>query len=121
MFRPRTTIQINLWSIIAIIILGTVISTIAYYSVAALKTKFFWWKQIVVGFIKVILPLVILYAITSWLATNVAVLKEVLLITIGFEAIAIIVNPFPQWCFENNVEGLVEISDRIFNRNAEGE
>lgn len=30
--------------------------------------------------------------------------------------IAIVINPFPKWCFDNNVEGLVEIGDRIFHR-----
>ncbi len=87
-----------------------------YYCIASLKTKYFWWKQILVGFAKVILPLIVCYFIVTWLAENMAILKEVLLVVIAFESVAIIVNPFPKWCFDNNIEGLVEIGDKIFRR-----
>jgi len=53
------------------------------------------------------------------MAENLSVLKEFLLVTIGCESVAIVVNPFPKWCFENNIEGLVEIGDRIFHRSEE--
>ena len=80
------------------------------------KTKYFWWKQILVGFAKVILPLIVCYAGLTWLAHNVELLKEFVLVTIGCESIAICVNPFPKWCFDNNIEGLAEISDKVFHR-----
>lgn len=116
LFQTKTMFQLNLWSVIAIIILGSVLSVIGYYCVAALKTKYYWWKQIVSGFVKVIVPLLIAYAGVSWLADNIKMLQEFLLITLACEAVAIVVNPFPKWCFDNNIEGLVEISDKIFHR-----
>ena len=102
------------------IILAVVTSVIIYYCVALIKTKYFWWKQIVVGFAKVILPLIICYVGVTWLANNIKLLQEFLIITICCESIAIVVNPFPKWCFENNVDGLVEISDKIFHREQGG-
>jgi len=117
LFDVKTRVQLNLWQIVAILFLGIILTTICYYCVAALKTRYFWWKQIIVGLVKVIIPLSIALAITIWLENNVAILKEFLIVTIFCESIAIVVNPFPKWCFDNNVEGLVEIGDKVFHRN----
>ena len=97
-------------------VLVGVLSVIAYYCIASLKTKYFWWKQILVGTVKVILPLIAALFVATWLADNMAIMKEVLIVIIVCEAVAIVVNPFPKWCFENNIEGLVEITDKVFHR-----
>lgn len=117
LFEVKTTVQLNLWQIVAILFFGIVITTIGYYCVSALKTKYFWWKQIVVGVVKLIIPLSIALVITTWLSNNINILKEFLIVTIICESIAIVINPLPKWCFENNIEGLVEIGDKVFHRN----
>ena len=114
--QTKSILQINLWLLIAIIILASVLSVVFYYCIASLKTKYFWWKQILVGAAKIILPLVVVYAGVNWLADNVEILKEFILVTIVCESVAIVVNPFPKWCFDNNIDGLAEISDKIFHR-----
>lgn len=119
LFKPKEMVEINLWLILALIVFAAVLSVLIYYCVSALKTKYFWWKQILVGFAKVILPLTVLYAALTWMSENVDLLKEFILITILCEGGAIVVNPFPEWCFNNNVDGLAEIADKVFHREQE--
>lgn len=64
------------------------------------------------------MPLAAGYFIVNWFAENMAILKEVLIVVMCCEAVAIVINPFPKWCFENNINGLVEIGDKIFHREA---
>lgn len=107
--------------IIAIAVLVGVLSAIGYYCVASLKTKYFWWKQIVIGFVKVLLPLGLALFIVIWLAENMKIMEEVLIVIICCEAVAIVINPLPKWCFDNNIEGLVEIGDKVFHRDVKEE
>ena len=80
-------------------------------------------KQILEGTIKVVLPIAfILVAVIwfksklEWITSNVNLLIEILAIVLGCETIAVVVNPLPKWAFNNNVEGLVEITDKIFHK-----
>lgn len=68
---------------------------------------------------RLILPLTLLLVILIWLGDNVNMIKESLYIIIPCELVAIVVNPLPKWCFDNNVEGLSEIADKILNKNKE--
>lgn len=121
LFQTKSEIQINLWTIVAVIVLVGVLSTIIHYCIASLKTKYFWWKQILVGFVKVILPLILILFVVTWLAENMVIMQEVLKVIILCEAVAIVINPFPKWCFDNNIDGLVEITDKLFHREAKEE
>lgn len=65
------------------------------------------------------MPLVLFLAILVWLGDNIHLLKEALYVIIPCEAVGIVLNPFPKWCFENNIEGLGEIFDKITKRGKE--
>ena len=56
-----------------------------------------------------------------WLGDNIAMIKEALYVIIPCEFVAIIVNPLPKWCFENNVDGIVEIADKILSKKEDKE
>lgn len=121
LFKAKNTISI--WFIIVLGIVLAVIGLIIKYYLDGMKTKYSMLKQVLEGFIKIVLPIAfILIGVCwfktklEWIANNVNLLIEVLGVILGCEIIAIIVNPLPKWAFENNVEGLVEISDKIFHR-----
>ena len=63
-----------------------------------------------------ICPLVLCLAIVTWLGDNITLIKEALYVIIPCEAIAIVINPFPKWCFDNNIDGIGEILDKVKNR-----
>lgn len=65
------------------------------------------------------MPLVLFLAILVWLGDNIHLLKEALYVIIPCETVGIVLNPFPKWCFENNIEGLGEIFDKITKRGKE--
>ena len=121
LFEKKNMVEMNLWLVLAVIVFASVLSVIIYYCVSAIKTRYFWWKQLLVGFVKVILPLIVLLAVTTWLSNNISLFKEFIIVTICFESLAIIINPFPKWCFDNNVDGLAEITDKLFHRDVKEE
>ena len=97
------------------------------YYLDGMKTKYSMVKQILIGVIRVLLPItaVLLFAIwfkgkAEWIVENMNVLIEVLGVILASETIAIIVNPLPKWAFNNNVEGLVEITDKILHKEEDG-
>lgn len=116
-----TSVSISLWGFLAIIIFTIVVIIFCYYVISGLKTRYFWWKHVVIGFASIILPLTVCYLGLSWLSDNIDYLKEFILVTIGCEAVAIIINPMPKWMFENNIEGFCNIINRAFNKEAKGD
>jgi len=113
LFQPTTTIQVGLLGIVVFaILIGSVEVLIKYY-LESMKAKYSLFKQILNGLIKLILPLTLCLLVIITLDNNIGILKEALIIIIICESVAIIINPFPQWCFENNIEGLGEIVEKI--------
>lgn len=121
LFSVKTSVSV--WFIIVIGIVLAVVSLIIKYYLDGMKTKYSILKQILEGTIKILLPLVFtLIAVVwfktklEWIINNVNLLIEILGVVIGCEIIGIIVNPLPKWAFENNVEGLAQITDKILHR-----
>ena len=121
LFKVKNTI--SLWFIIVLGVALGVVSLIIKYYLDGMKTKYSMLKQILEGVIKVVLPLGFLLvgiiwfkSKLDWITQNVNLIIEVLGVILGCEIIAIVINPLPKWAFENNVEGLVQISDKIFHR-----
>lgn len=105
----NNSLKIGLWGVIALgVFMGTIIYLIHIY-LSSLKTKYSYLKQVLEGFCKVIIPLVIGLALCVWLKDNINLMIETLAILIVCEGVAIFINPLPKWCFDNNVEGLQEI------------
>ena len=96
------------------------------FYLAGIKTKRSYLKQILEGFIKVILPIlfilvVVVWAKTKlqWLIENINLFIEAICVILGFETVAIIINPLSKWAFDNNVDGIVSIADKIFKKGTE--
>lgn len=116
---------INLWAIISIAIIFIAGGYMLKY-IFSIKTKYYYYVQIVKGVVKVILPLlfVLIFAIwfkgkTELLVKNLHLFIEALIVIIGCEAIAICVNPLPKWAFENNVEGFTDIMSSAIKKSKE--
>ena len=121
LFSTKTTISV--WFIIVLGVVLAIVSLIIKYYLDGMKTKYSIFKQILEGFIKVILPITfVLISVVwfkskmQWIVSNVNLMIEILSIILGCEVIAVIVNPLPKWAFENNVDGLVQITDKIFHK-----
>lgn len=116
LFQTTTKLQVGLAGIIVIAIMLGVISVLIKFYLEGMKCKYSLFKQILQGIIKLILPLVLLLVTFIWLGDNIIMVKEALYIIIPCEMVAIVVNPLPKWCFDNNIEGLSEIADKILNK-----
>lgn len=122
-----TTKQINtitVWAVIAICILFLVVSLMIKVYLDGMKTRYSLLKQILQGFVRVILPvaaclILVIFMKRVLIESKEAMLKglenmyQVLLVSLVSESIAIVVNPLPKWSFDNNVEGLAEIYDKV--------
>lgn len=117
LFTEFSKLQIGFWGFVVFGIIIGVLWVLAGYYLEGLKTKWTILKQIVSGGIKLILPLLLVLLILTWLKDNIALMIESLYVIIPSECVAIVVNPLPRWCFENNVDGIGEITDKVFKRN----
>lgn len=122
-----TTRQINtitIWAFIVLCILILVVSLLIKIYLDGVKTKYSLLKQILQGLIRVVFPIGLCLLLTIFmrkiLIDNVeSMLKglnnlvQVLIVCLVCEGIAIVINPLPKWSFDNNVEGLTEIYDKI--------
>ena len=116
LFKADNRLKIGIAEIIVIGIFLSVLVVLIKYYLDGLKTKYSMVKQILQGVIKLILPLCLFLAIIIFLQNNVDIIKQALYVIIPCEFIAIIVNPLPKWCFDNNVEGMGEIFDKIVRK-----
>lgn len=113
LFTQTSAMQIGIWGVICIGIIFGSISVLVKFYLDGMKYKYSYFKQIVSGLIKIILPLGILLLICTWLKDNMNELIEVIYVLIPCEIGAIFLNPLPKWCFDNNVEGIGEIYDKV--------
>lgn len=122
----KSKMAISIWGIIIIGLILIVVSAMIKFYLAGMKTKWSYLKQILEGFIKVILPIlfilvVVVWAKTKlqWLIENINLFIEAISVILGFETVAIIINPLSKWAFDNNVDGMVSIADKIFKKGTE--
>lgn len=101
---------------VAIIILGIGVCILIKFYLAGMKTRYSLLKQVVEGIYKIVLPTVAALLVVHFFKTYTEQLTEMLWVLLPFEAVAIVVNPLPKWAFDNNVEGIGEITDKIFGK-----
>lgn len=77
--------------------------------------------QVVNGFIKVLMPLILVYVVIGALESGLYLFKQALVITIISEAIAIVINPFPQYMYEKGIEDVEGLLDIVLKRLKKGE
>lgn len=116
LFQTQIKITLGLWGLIAILFVALAITVLIKFYVSGLKTKWTLGKQIVEGFVKLIMPIAIFIVALNILKDYSNQLLEFCWVLIPCEIIAVIVNPLPKWAFDNNVEGLGEITDKVFSR-----
>ena len=119
LFKPTTGVQFGFWGIFAFGILCVVVASLIKYYLDAMKTKYSYLKQILKGVIQIVLPLTLVLIACNYLKDNLGAVTEAIAIILPCEIVAIVVNPRPKWCFDNNVEGIVEISEKVFRKKKE--
>lgn len=116
--NPR--ISLTGWGFVAIIIVFFFIR----YLIEVIKKSIphSLLAQCVNGFIKVLMPLILVYVVIGALESGLYLFKQALVITIISEAIAIVINPFPQYMFEKGIEdfeGLLDIALKKIRKKGE--
>ena len=102
------------WGIIGILIVFFFI----LYCLKILKNSipFSMTYQILSGAIKVILPLILLLLLVNALEDSIRQFKQALIIVIGCEAIAIVVNPFPKYMHDKGIEKTENLMDTFISK-----
>lgn len=118
LFGKSIKITIGLWGLIAIIFIALALVVLIKFYVSGLKTKFSYGKQLIDGICKLILPITIFVIAMIVLKDYTNQLIDFCWVLLPCEIVAVIVNPLPKWAFDNNVDGMGEIADKVFKRNS---
>ena len=107
-------ISLTGWGIIGIMI----VFFFVLYCLKILKNSipFSMTYQILSGAIKVILPLILLLLLVNALEDSIRQFKQALIIVIGCEAIAIVVNPFPKYMHDKGIEKTENLMDTFISK-----
>ena len=111
-FKSSGAIALNGWGIIGIVILGAVIITLFKYLREGMEEGLM--KQCVLGFCKVILPLLAVLLIVEGIKSNIDLFEKALAVTISCELVAIPINPFPEWLEKRRIEKGLKHQESIF-------
>lgn len=106
LFKKTGELQLSGWGLIAIVIIFIFAITFVKY----IKSGMAEWsmlKQVLNGIIKVLLPLGMVLLIATAIKNNVNYFIQALSCVLICEALAIPVNPFPQWIYKKT-EGKLE-------------
>lgn len=109
-----TRIALTGWGFIAVII----VFFFVVYCLKILKNSipFSMTYQILSGFIKVILPLLLVLLIVNGIEDNIRQFKQALIVTILSEGIAIVVNPFPKFMHDKGIEKTENLMDTFITK-----
>lgn len=124
LFKSVSKLQVGGWGIIAIAIVGIFVLAVLKYVKLALSAKYSFTAQIINGVCKVIIPLLLLFAIIWCVRDSTTAMLKVLGIVIFLEFIAIPINPLPKWAYEKQKdakdgerkETMDYLVDKFFNR-----
>ena len=102
------------WGFIALIIVFCFVK----YCVSVLKQTipYSLTYQIISGFTKVILPLLLVYCAVLGIKNSIEMFQQALLITIICESVAIIVNPLPKYMHDKGIEHASGIMDLFIEK-----
>ena len=118
LFVSVSKMQIGGWGMIAIIIVCVFAFTLARY-VKAGMIKWSMTKQIISGVVKVIIPFVCLFLMLNAIKDNVDIFLQALAVVIGCEAIAIPINPMPEWVYIQSKGQTEDTIDYFLKRQSE--
>lgn len=101
-FTSSSAIKLSGWGIIAIIIVTLFIITLLKYLYKGMK--FSIWKQIITGFVSIILPLTIVLLLVTEIENHIGLVKQALVCVMICEIVGIPLNPFPEWLERRRIE-----------------
>lgn len=117
-FTVKSKIELSGWGIIAIIVAAVFTITLIKYLYRGLKPGL--TKQCVVGAVKVIVPLAILYLVVVGIEKDISSFKQALSCVIICESVAIPLNPFPAWLEkrkkEQGKDDLETVADALWDK-----
>lgn len=116
LFQATTKIQFGFWGLILIAVMALTIGVLIKFYLDGMKTKYSYLKQVLSGAIKVVIPLLVAIFVLRWIGTNIDYVIELLLVLVSCESVAILLNPLPKWAFDNNIDGIGEITDKLLAR-----
>ena len=111
-FKSTGTIALSGWGIIAVIIFAAVLIGLLNYLRQGMREGMA--KQCIMGFCKIIVPLLMVMVIVEGIKTNIDLFLKALGVTIACELIAIPINPFPAWLEERRKEMNLEEQESVF-------
>lgn len=94
------TIVFTGWALVVLIIAFVGVYALLSYIISAYENKWRYWVQILKGFQKVILPLILFYLACDIAYTNIETIKNVVWWIMFSEILAILINPFPHWVYK---------------------
>lgn len=116
LFQATTKVQFGFWGLILIVIMGLTVGMLIKFYLDGMKTKYSYLKQVLSGAIKIVIPLLVAIFVLRWIGSNIDYVIELLIVLVCCETVAILVNPLPKWAFNNNVDGIGEITDMLIAR-----
>ena len=117
LFNKVTKISFSVWGLVAII--TAIVFILGLFKGLRKGMKQGIAKQAIDTICKVTIPLIIVAVAFDWMSGFSKEFVQFLIVLIISETAAGIVNPIPQWCFENNIEqtkGIIETVVEIFNK-----
>lgn len=114
LFKKVDSISLSGWGIVALIIIFCFIK----YIVKTIKKgeSYSMTTQVITGFVKVILPLVILYIMLNSIKGSIDLFLQALCVVIISEGIAIPINPLPKWAFDNHINTQEKTMDTLVSK-----
>lgn len=112
LFNKVTKISFSIWGLIAII--TAIVFVLKLFNGLRKGLKHGIAKQVVDTICNVTVPLLIFTVAFDWMNDFSKEFVQFLVILIICETAAGVVNPIPQWCFENNIEQTEGVIKRIF-------
>jgi hypothetical protein len=114
-FKQVSKVSLSGWGLIAIIIIFAFLYAFIKYIRAGLG-PWSMLKQVLNGVFKVLLPLLILLLICMAIKSNIEYFIQALGCVLICETIAIPVNPFPQWVYEQTKGRFESVIDMVANK-----
>ena len=111
-FKPEGSMAISGWGVIGIVILGVFFISLFRYIKQGMQMGIV--KQCIIGFCKIIIPLLIVLLVVHEIKSNVDLFEKALIVTITCEMIAIPINPFPVWLEQRRIEKNLTEQESVF-------
>ena len=112
LFDQVTKISFSVWGLIAIVV--AIVFVVKLFDGLRRGMKHGIAKQIIDTICNITVPLLIFTVAFDWMSDFAKEFVQFLIVLIICETASGIINPIPQWCFENNIEQTGGILKKVF-------